>query len=163
MILLSINKISHCKSLSQIQCWSLFFLVILFLSCRYISNWFLNPLLRIFDIINLSLNIAEGPLLTLLHLNHHFLNLFKLLETIWLHFFKLLLFRNKHIKPNFFISKESMLDHFIVLIFLKLDSCFCIFIPSLIKRVRTELFWSLLLVLQNHRSYILFFIIWFLH
>ena len=34
------------------------------------------------QILDLRLNIAEGPLLRLLHLNHHFLNLFKLLEIV---------------------------------------------------------------------------------
>lgn len=36
--------------------------------------------------INLSLYIIERPLLRLLHLNHHLLDLFKLLEAIRLHF-----------------------------------------------------------------------------
>ena len=37
------------------------------------------------DLVNLGLHITEGPLLRLLHLDHHLLDLFELLERISLH------------------------------------------------------------------------------
>ena len=82
--------------MSQILSHVLFFLMI------YI-NFVLN-------IINLTLNVVEGPLLRLLHLNHHFLDLFELLETVGLHLLKLLLFLNKHAQASVFVTEEGMFD-----------------------------------------------------
>ena len=44
------------------------------------------------------LDIVERPLLGFLHLDHHLLDLLKLLEAVGLHFLELLLFRDKHIQ-----------------------------------------------------------------
>ena len=57
--------------------------VVLFLLV-IIVNFLLN-------LVNLTLNIAKTPLLGLLHLHHHLLNLFELLETVSLHFLELFL------------------------------------------------------------------------
>ena len=48
------------------------------------------------DFINLTLNVVETPLLRLLHLNHHLLDLLELLEAIRLHFLQLLLLCDEH-------------------------------------------------------------------
>ena len=129
--------------------------MILCLSLCQISNWRLNFDLLIFNIVDLCLNIIERPLLAFLHLNHHFLNLFELLETIGLHFFKLFLFRYEHIKSCLIISKEGMLNHFIALIFLKLNASLDTFFPSLIKCIWTQflrlLNWLLHLLILNLR------------
>lgn len=139
--------------------------MILVLYNRNISNLFLYAFFRIFDIVNLCLNIGEWPLLTLLHLNHHFLNLFKLLETIGLHFFKLLLFRNQHVESSFFVAEESVFDYFVVFIFLKFNSGLSTLFPALIKGVWTKFLWRRerlldLLILQNcwYCFYRLFFL-----
>jgi hypothetical protein len=64
----------------------------------------------VLNAVNLSLYIIERPLLRLLHLYHHFLNLFELLETISLHLFKLALFLNEHAESCVFVTKESVLN-----------------------------------------------------
>jgi hypothetical protein len=43
------------------------------------------------DFVDLPLNVVETPLLRFLHLNHHLLDLFELLETVRLHLLKLFL------------------------------------------------------------------------
>jgi hypothetical protein len=48
------------------------------------------------NFIDLALDVVETPLLRLLHLNHHLLNLFELLEAVSLHFLQLLLFCHQH-------------------------------------------------------------------
>jgi len=52
------------------------------------------------DIINLRLHIIKRPLLWLLHLNHHSLDLFELLETVSLHLFELLLLWYEQMKAH---------------------------------------------------------------
>lgn len=59
--------------------------------------------------IDLSLNVVEGPLLRLLHLNHHLLDLLELLETVSLHLLKLLLLRHQHVQSSFLLAKEGVL------------------------------------------------------
>ena len=57
----------------------------------------------------LRLYVVEGPLLWLLHLNHHFLDLLELLETVSLHLLKLLLLRHQHVQSSFLLAKEGVL------------------------------------------------------
>ena len=47
-------------------------------------------------LVNLSLKIVKGPLLTFLHLDQHLLHLFELLEIIGLHLFELFLLCYHH-------------------------------------------------------------------
>jgi hypothetical protein len=68
------------------------------------------------NLIYLSLDISERPLLRLLHLDHHLLDLLELLEGVSLHRLKLLLLRDKHVEAGLVITpKESMLDDFAIL------------------------------------------------
>jgi len=80
-----------------------------FLSC---SDLFLFICINcLLDFIYLALDIVEAPLLRFLHLNHHLLNLLKLLKRICLHLFELFLLTDEHLKSIIFmLSKESMLD-----------------------------------------------------
>ena len=64
---------SHSHTMSQILSVIQFFFMIT-------VNFLLN-------LVYLCLNIAKTPLLTFLHLDHHFLNLIELLKAISLHFF----------------------------------------------------------------------------
>lgn len=64
----------------------------------------------VLNLIYLTLNVVEAPLLRLLHLNHHLLNLFELLEAICLHFFKLFLLCNKH-SQTITLPKKCMLNN----------------------------------------------------
>ena len=74
--------VSHGQTVSEILCHVLLFFVI-------------NINLILYA-VNLCLNIIKWPLLRLLHLYHHLLYLFKLLEAVCLHLFKLPLLLNKH-------------------------------------------------------------------
>lgn len=66
--------------------------------------FFLHVLVdRALDRVDFSLDLVEAPLLRFLHLDHHFLNLFELLETVCLHFFKLFLLVYKHLQANVFV------------------------------------------------------------
>ena len=67
--------------------------------------------------IDLSLDVVEGPLLRLLHLNHHFLDLLELLETVSLHLLKLLLLRHQHVQSSFLLAKEGVLYYSAVVAF----------------------------------------------
>jgi hypothetical protein len=63
------------------------------------------------DLVDLSLDVTKRPLLGLLHLDHHLLNLLELLETVCLHLFQLFLLLNQHIQACFLIiSKKCVGD-----------------------------------------------------
>ena len=47
-------------------------------------------------LVDLSLDVVEGPLLRLLHLDHHLLDLLELLEGVGLHLLERLLLGDKH-------------------------------------------------------------------
>ena len=67
------------------------------------------------NLIYLRLDISERPLLGLLHLDHHLLDLLELLERISLHRLKLFLLWDKHVETSLIVvTKESMLDEFAI-------------------------------------------------
>ena len=108
---------SHCQTVRKIRGVVHFFTVI-------VVNFLL-------DLVYLALNVTKTPLLWLLHLDHHLLNLFELLEAICLHFFKLLLFLDKHVETCLFVvAKEGMLD-FIT----NLQAIFSLLAESFIKLI----------------------------
>lgn len=63
------------------------------------------------DFIDFLLYVVERPLLRLLHLNHHLLNLFELLKAVCLHLLKLLLFRDQHLQPSIIIKPKERMFH----------------------------------------------------
>jgi len=89
----------------------------------------------VLDLRDLWFDISERPLLRFLHLDHHFLDLFKLLERVGLHWLKLLLLWNKHVQTCLLIlSKESMLDDLPILVgVVDRYSWLGAFFPSFIK------------------------------
>lgn len=131
-----IHEVTHRNSMRQICC-RINFLNVIFILCHWkISNLVLHTIFRILNFSNLLLNIVKRPLLTLLHLYHHLLNLFELLKAVGLHLFKLLLFRNKHIKTGFFVPKESVLYYFIIFLFFsEFNSTMYTLFPTLVEGV----------------------------
>ena len=63
------------------------------------------------DLVDLGLNVAETPLLGLLHLNHHLLDLFELLKAVCLHLLELLLLLDEHIQASLLVSSEECVRH----------------------------------------------------
>lgn len=114
--------ISHSQTVRKVM---LLFLVFFMVLIYFLINWF-----------NLRLNIIERPLLRLLHLDHHLLDLFELLKTICLHLFELFLLRNKHVQTSFFLCKKCMLNHFAIFtISLYSKTWFSTLRPTIIKLI----------------------------
>lgn len=84
-------------------------------------------------LVNLRLNITKRPLLALLHLNHHLLNLLKLLETICLHFFQLLLLLNQHVETCLLVSPEESVYGFVLHLQGSLGLCFETFVKLICR------------------------------
>lgn len=97
------------------------------------------------DRIDLSLDVTKGPLLRLLHLNHHFLNLFELLKAVGLHLFELLLFLNEHIEASFFIVTKECVHSFVLDSQWSLGLCF----EAFVKLVGRLWCWCLCLWLRR--------------
>ena len=112
--------VQHGKAMCHIACQVLFFLFV----CVYGAlNW-----------VNFSLNIIKGPLLGLLHLNHHLLDLLELLEAVGLHLFKLFLFVDEHLKTwVIMLPKESMLHYSSPILFNHRETSVCVLNPVLVK------------------------------
>jgi len=100
----------------------------------------------ILNIIYFNLNIIEWPLLRLLHLNHHLLNLLKLLEIICLHFFNLFLLRYQHVQTILIFPKILMLYSILTW---RLQTWFWILNPAFVKFILllNNLIWLYLLIL----------------
>ena len=94
--------VKHRQGVCQVLGLILFFLVV--------------PANLLLNLVYLSLDVVKTPLLTFLHLNHHFLDLLKLLETVGLHLFELLLLRHQHVQACLvWLPEECVLHHFAAL------------------------------------------------
>jgi hypothetical protein len=99
----------------------------------------------VLNLVNFLLDIVERPLLRLLHLYHHLLNLFELLEAVCLHLFKLLLLRHEHLKASVIIASEKSVFNFpwaffTLSLFNGLDSRIRVLNPVLVKAIFFWLF-----------------------
>lgn len=123
--LLIIDVVSHRQTVRKV-------LSIIHLSFMMQINLLLN-------LVYLRLNVVETPLLTLLHLDHHLLDLFELLETVGLHLLELLLFLDQHLETFLVFAEEGVLGQLAVLGFcLDCHAGLSIFSKALVELVLWE-------------------------